>query len=318
MKIKKISVFLLIFSIFFTACSQQEVKIPYEKKNDKYKCDEDKITFYRKIINETTRSEYLKNIVIDTGNLTIKYSDKFKTNEEIDLYNFNDKYTSKEDLCKSADIRYENYIKIKKIFKNLEYKEGFNQWTKLLAYYIKNIEYESKNMNDWEKDYIQKLTYTKIDNKPLNLVVFNNTGNSKLNFNIKDLNIHWKYIKKEKNLQQEFNDNLILIDIKPIPSKKYILDNLFEECNLVNKSCLKIIEKKNKNLYQLSIQNKNKMIKFEKLLKGSLNKYKTFPYITSIFGDNINHGVYLNNSIRFEQSENDTINITIENNIKKK
>jgi hypothetical protein len=63
--------------------------------------------------------------------------------------------------------------------------------------------------------------------------------------------------------------------------------------------------------------NKNKLIKFSNLLKSDMVKYKTYPYITSIFGDNVLFGKYQGKNITIEVKYEE-IHINIENNIQTK
>jgi len=306
---------LSIFTLLvISGCTNKPSPIKYEEVNKK--CDIDNINFYRKLVKISKNKLFLKNILFDLKQNTLTFSEKYSNTSQIELFSFNDKYSNKEDSCDSADIRYENYLKINEKLKQLGYEKGYDTFATILNYNIRTIESENKNYNNWEEEYIEKILYQNSYKKPINIIVFNNT-NKKMPFKIEDLNIKWNIIKDENLIIQEFKNNLTLIDIEPIQSKEYILDEVFNNCNLVGKECLTNLNKKVKELFNTSIQNKNKMIKFEKLLVDSLNKFKTYPYLTSVLGDNVLNGTYKKHYLTFK-TENNTVKVYIDIHNKKK
>jgi len=309
------SFFIAIGVLLITSgCSNSPTPIKYENSN--IKCGIENINFYRKISKINKNNIYLKNILFDLDSNNLSFNKEFKDKNEIELFSFNDKYSSNEDACKSADIRYENYLKINERLIGLGYNKGYEEFANLLNYNIKTSVNENRNYIKWEEEYIEKILYQNSYKKPINIIVYNNT-NQKLPFDIEELEVKWNIIKDEQSIIQEFKDNMTLIDIEPIPSKEYILDATFNNCNVADKNCLSILSIKVKELFNKSISNKNKMIKFEKLIIGSLNKFKVYPYLTSVLGDNILSGTYKKHFLTFKPEKN-TVKIYVDIHNKKK
>jgi hypothetical protein len=308
--------FFIVISILLivSGCSNNPTPVKYEESSTK--CGIENINFYRKISKINKDNIYLKNILFDLNTNKLSLNKKYTNKEEIELFSFNDKYSTNEDNCKSADIRYENYLKINERLIALGYNKGYEEFATLLNYNIKTIVNENINYAKWEEEYIEKILYQNSYKKPINIIVYNNT-NQKLPFDIEELEVKWNIIKDERSIIQEFKNNLTLIDIEPIPSKEYILDKTFENCNTADNNCLTNLSNQVKELFNMSIGNKNKMIKFEKLIIGSLNKFKVYPYLTSVLGNNILSGTYKKHFLTFKP-DNNTVKIYVDIHNKKK
>jgi hypothetical protein len=213
----KINYLIIIFSlIFFVGCNNKAVQIPYEKESKEI-CNDDKISMYRSLNKILLKDNNLKNLIIDLGTLHFKISNQLKTSEEIELFTFNDLYTTKESACNSSDIRMENFNKVNKIFIDTT-GESFNKWAKTYLNYLNEINLDYRNQLEYQLEYMDNMMNDNIKNKKVMSIIVNNNTGRNLSFKISDLKIKWKNIENEGNLKEDFNNNLKLIGIEQLYS----------------------------------------------------------------------------------------------------